>query len=257
MTKRVALVTGGTRGIGFGIALKLAEKGFDLAINATRPEEEVGEALKQLDHFGVDVLYCQGDISSSADREAIFRKVRSHYDRLNALVNNAGVAPRERKDVLEASEESFDEVISVNLKGSYFMMQAAARWMVEQKGRDPEFKGSIINITSISATVASLNRGEYCVSKAAMSMATQLFAVRLGAYEIPVFEVRPGVIYTDMTAPVKEKYDRLIADGLCPQQRWGSPEDVGKVVAALANGDFGYSTGQVVMVDGGLTIPRL
>ena len=203
------------------------------------------------------MIYCRGNISSSADRENILRQVKDHYGKLHVLVNNAGVAPKERKDILDATEESFDDVISTNLKGTYFLTQKAANWMIEQKKNDQQFMGCIINISSISATVASVNRGEYCISKAGLSMATQLFAVRLGEFNIPVFEVRPGVIHTDMTAGVKEKYDKLIEEGLCLQKRWGEPEDVGKVVASLAKGDFMYSTGQVIMVDGGLTIPRL
>jgi NAD(P)-dependent dehydrogenase (short-subunit alcohol dehydrogenase family) len=167
------------------------------------------------------------------------------------------MAPRERRDILEATEESFDEVISTNLKGTYFLTQLAANWMIEQKKADVNYAGAIVNVSSISATVASINRGEYCVSKAGLSMTTQLFATRLGEFNIPVFEVRPGVIDTDMTAGAKEKYDKLIAEGLTLQRRWGFPEDVGKVVAALASGSFPYSTGQVIMVDGGLTIPRL
>ncbi|MEO6220657.1 MAG: 3-ketoacyl-ACP reductase, partial [Ginsengibacter sp.] len=172
-------------------------------------------------------------------------------------VNNAGKAPKERKDILDATEDSFDDVISTNLKGTYFLMQKAANWMIEQKKNDEKFMGCLINISSISATVVSVNRGEYCISKAGISMATQLFAARLGEFDIPVFEVRPGVIRTDMTSGVKEKYDKLIEEGLMVQKRWGEPEDVGKVVASLAKGDFMYSTGQVIMVDGGLTIPRL
>lgn len=255
--KRVALITGGSRGIGLGIALQLAANGFDLAINGTRSEDEAADALKQLKGFGNDVIYCRGNISSAADRENIMHQAESHYGNLHVLVNNAGVAPKERRDILEATEESFDNVISTNLKGTYFLMQKAANWMVAQKKNDPEFMACIINIGSISATVASVNRGEYCISKAGLSMAAQLFAVRLGEFNIPVFEVRPGVIRTDMTAGVQEKYDKLIEAGLCVQKRWGEPEDVGKVVAALAKGDFMYSTGQVIMVDGGLTIPRL
>lgn len=159
--------------------------------------------------------------------------------------------------MLGTTEESFDEVISTNLKGNYFLTQDAANWMIEQKQIDTNFTGCIINVSSISATVASVNRGEYCISKAGISMATQLFAVRLGEFDIPVYEVRPGVISTDMTAGVKEKYNKLIEEGLCVQKRWGEPDDVGKVVASLVKGDFIYSTGQVIMVDGGLTIPRL
>ena len=255
--KRVALITGGSRGIGLGIATKLVSIGFDLAINGVRGESEVEETLTKLKEFGNDVIYCQGDTSSSKDRENIIAKVKEHYGKLHVLVNNAGIPPKERKDILDATEESFDDVISVNLKGSYFLTQKVANWMIDQKKNDKEFSGCIINISSISATVVSVNRGEYCISKAGLSMATQLFAVRLGEFNIPVYEVRPGIIYTDMTAGVKEKYDKLIEEGLCVQQRWGLPEDVGKAVASLANGDLTYSTGQVIMVDGGLTIPRL
>ena len=255
--KRTALVTGGSRGIGFGIAMQLAANGFDVVINGTRMVSDVEEAIKKLRDINQDVIYCRGNISSSSDRENIIRQVKERYGKLDVLVNNAGVAPKERKDILDATEESFDEVIYTNLKGTYFLTQKVANWMIEQKKNDQEFRGCIINISSISATVASVNRGEYCISKAGISMVTKLFAVRLGEFNIPVFEVRPGVIRTDMTAGVKEKYDKLIDEGLCIQQRWGEPDDVGKVVAALAKGDFMYSTGQVIMVDGGLTIPRL
>lgn len=255
--KKTALITGGSRGIGLGIAQQLAANGFDLAINGMRPAEDVAATIQQLKSYGNDVIYCRGSIASSADREKIISETKAHYQRLNVLVNNAGMAPRQRNDILEATEESYDEVMDTNLKGSYFLMQKAANWMIAQKQLDANFSGCIINVSSMSATVASVNRGEYCISKAGLSMATQLFAVRLGEYDIPVFEVRPGIIATDMTAGVKEKYNRLIQDGLCVQKRWGQPEDVGKVVATLARGDFMYSTGQVIMVDGGLTIPRL
>jgi NAD(P)-dependent dehydrogenase (short-subunit alcohol dehydrogenase family) len=255
--KQVALITGGSRGIGFGIAEHLASKNFDLAINGVRDESAVGDALNDLRSQGADVIYCQGNIASSDDRARILKQVRSHFGRLNILVNNAGIAPRERRDILDATEESFDEVISTNLKGNYFLTQHAANWMIEEKKKDRAFFASIINITSMSATVASVNRGEYCISKAGLSMATQLFAVRLGEFDIPVYEVRPGIINTDMTRGVQEKYDKLIEGGLCVQKRWGYPDDVGKVVAALALGNFPYSTGQVIMVDGGLTLPRL
>jgi NAD(P)-dependent dehydrogenase (short-subunit alcohol dehydrogenase family) len=255
--KRVALITGGSRGIGFGIATQLATNGFDIAINGTRSAADVDDAVKKLKSSGNDVIYCRGNISSAADREHIIGDVRKHYGALHVLVNNAGIAPKLRNDILEATEESFDDVISVNLKGTYFLMQKAANWMIEQKKNDETFTGCIINISSISATVASTNRGEYCISKAGLSMTTQLFAVRLGEFNIPVFEVRPGIIRTDMTVGVMEKYDKLINEGLCVQKRWGEPEDVGKIVSSLVNGNFAYSTGQVIMVDGGLTIPRL
>ncbi|MEO6188881.1 MAG: 3-ketoacyl-ACP reductase [Ginsengibacter sp.] len=255
--KSIALITGGSRGIGLGIAKELAKNDFDLAINGTRNIGAVESVIEELKSYGADVIYCQGDVASADSRNKIIQQVKAHYGRLNLLVNNAGIAPKERRDILEATEESFDNVIDVNLKGPYFLTQQVANWMIEQKKLDVDFKAYIINISSMSATVASVNRGEYCISKAGISMATQLFAVRLGKYDIPVFEVRPGIIKTDMTAGVEEKYDKLIAGGLCVQQRWGKPEDVGKVVGSLAKGEFPYSTGQVIMVDGGLTIPRL
>lgn len=255
--KKVAFVTGGSRGIGFGCAEHLAKAGFDLAINGMRDESQLAEPIGKLKALGADVVYCQGDIGSAEAREKMIDTIRSHYGRLNVLVNNAGVAPKERLDILEASEESFDYVVGTNLKGAYFLSQLAARWMVEQKKADASFEGAIINVSSISATVVSVNRGEYCIAKAGLSMATQLFAARLGEYDIPVFEVRPGVTKTDMTSGVTEKYDKLIEEGLCVTKRWGFPDDIGKAVAALSRGDFPYSTGQVIMVDGGLTIPRL
>lgn len=255
--RKVALVTGGSRGIGLGIARSLAQAGFDLAINGVRQEEDVQQALDELRALGAEVIYCQGDVGQAASRQAMLDKIKTQLGRLNVLVNNAGVAPKERKDILEATEESFDYVLGTNLKSSYFLSQAAANWMIEQKAADGNFEGAIINVSSISATVVSVNRGEYCIAKAGMSMATQLFAARLGEYNIPVYEVRPGIVATDMTAKVTEKYDKLIADGLTVQKRWGLPEDVGKAVAALSTGSFPYSTGQVIMVDGGMNIPRL
>ena len=257
LNNRVALITGGSRGIGFGIAQQFAREGFDLAINGTRSAHDVADVLNTLKSLGGDVIYCRGNIASSSDRDHVIREVKEHFKALHVLVNNAGIAPKERKDILEATEESFEEVISINLKGPYFLTQKVANWMIEQKKSDHGFKGCIINISSISSTVASVNRGEYCISKAGISMATQLFAVRLGEFNLPVYEVRPGIISTDMTAGVKEKYDKLINEGLCIQNRWGTPEDVGKAAVSLARGDFMYSTGQVIMVDGGLTVSRL
>ena len=255
--RKVALVTGGSRGIGLGIAEHLAQEGYDLAINGMRPEESVTDVVQHLQETGGEVIYCRGDIASAEDRQAMLTKIRQHYGQLNLLVNNAGVAPKERKDILEASEESFSYVVTTNLQGPYFLTQAAANWMIEQKSASPDFFACIVNVSSISATVASVNRGEYCIAKAGLSMATQLFATRLGEFGIPVYEVRPGIIQTDMTAGVTEKYDRLIEGGLTVQKRWGQPEDVGKAVAALARGAFPYSTGQVFMIDGGLTLARL
>lgn len=253
----VALVTGGSRGIGFGCAEQLAKQGFDIAINGMREESAVADAIAKLKALGADVLYCRGDIGSAEARASMLGLVKKHFGRLNVLVNNAGVAPKERKDILEASEESFDYVVGTNLKGPYFLSQLAANWMVEQKAADKDGFYAIINVGSISSTVVSVNRGEYCVAKAGISMMTALFAARLGEYDIPVYEVRPGVIKTDMTSGVSEKYDRLIEGGLCVTPRWGFPEDIGKAVGSLASGSFAFSTGQVIMVDGGLTMPRL
>lgn len=250
-------MTGGSRGIGLGISRQLAEQGCDLAINGMRPEEQVKEVLDELRGLGAEVVYVPGDIGDAAARESIIGTIRERFGRLNWLVNNAGVAPKERLDILETTPESYDRVVNTNLRGAFFLSQLAANWLVEQKQADAAFKGGIINVSSISATVVSVNRGEYCIAKAGLSMVTQLFAARLGEYDLPVYEIRPGVTKTDMTAGVTEKYDKLIADGLCVTPRWGFPEDIGKAVSALARGDFMYSTGQVIMVDGGLTIPRL
>ena len=255
--KNVALITGGSRGIGYGIAEHLAKAGFDLAINGVRPETAVTEALDTLRVLGAEVIYCPGNIASPDDRAAVLDKVKGHFGRLHVLVNNAGIAPQERRDILEATEESFQHVLSTNLQGPYFLTQAVANWFIDQKKHQTTFAGCIITISSVSATVASTNRGEYCVAKAGLSMTTQLFAARLGEFDIPVYEVRPGIIQTDMTAGVTAKYDKLIDDGLCVQKRWGHPDDVGRAVAALATGNFPYSTGQVIMVDGGMTLPRL
>jgi 3-oxoacyl-[acyl-carrier protein] reductase len=255
--KRAALITGGSRGIGFGIALELAGEGIDLAINGLRPEDQVREALDKLREGGNRVIYCQGDLSRRSHRESMLGRIREEFGQLNFLVNNAGMAPEERKDLLEATEESFERVMRTNLQGPYFLSQSVSRWLVDQKKSDEHFFGAIINISSISATVVSLNRGEYCVSKAGMSMMTKLFAARLGEFDIPVYEIRPGVIKTDMTAEVKEKYDKLFREGLALQSRWGQASDVGKIVLAMVQGLLPYSTGEVIMADGGLTLTRL
>lgn len=254
---KTALITGGSRGIGLGIAKELAKEGVNLAINGVRPEQHVVDTIESLRNFGVNVIYCRGDISNKSNRKDIIDKIRKEFGRLNFLVNNAGVAPKERRDLLETSEESFEYILKTNLQGPFFLSQEVAHWLLEQKKSDNDFVGSVINISSISATVVSINRGEYCISKAGMSMMTRLFATRLGAYDIPVFEIRPGVIETDMTSGVKDKYDRLFAEGLSVQARWGQAEDVGKIVVALTKGLMPYSTGTVIMADGGLTIPRL
>jgi NAD(P)-dependent dehydrogenase (short-subunit alcohol dehydrogenase family) len=250
-------VTGGSRGIGLGVARALAGVGFDIAVNGRRDSAEVAPVIADLKSLGVDAIYCKGDVASLDDHALMLEAIRSHFGRLDVLVNNAGVAPDVRADILDASPQSFDRLIRINLRGPYFLTQSAARWMVEQRKLNAEFRGRVINVTSVSAAVASANRGDYCISKAGLSMASQLWAVRLAEFGIDVFEVRPGIIATDMTAGVKEKYDALIAGGLTVDKRWGTPEDVGRTVAALARGDLPYATGQVLHVDGGLTLRRL
>jgi 3-oxoacyl-[acyl-carrier protein] reductase len=276
MARRVALVTGGTRGIGLGCAEALAREGWDLAVCGVRPEADARPALDALDALraagaaaagaaagagattaGTGVLYIQADIGDDSAAQRIMAAVAGRFGRLDALVNNAGIAPKERKDILEATRESFDLLIRTNLRGPYFLTQAAARFMLERRKADPEIGGCIVFITSISATVASVNRGEYCISKAGLSMASALWATRLADHGIPVYEVRPGIVKTDMTAGVAAKYDALFEQGLALQRRWGTPADVGRAVAMLLRGDLPYSTGQVIMVDGGLTVGRL
>lgn len=255
--KKVALITGGSRGIGLGIAQHLAHTGFDLAINGIRDEALVADVLDSLRALGAEVIYCPGNIADGEARASVLAAVRAHFGRLNLLVNNAGIAPTVRADILEATEASFDQVLTTNLKGPYFLTQAVANWLIEQKSASAAFSGCIITISSVSATVASVNRGDYCLAKAGLSMATQLFAARLGVFDIPVYDVRPGIIKTDMTSGVTDKYDTLIANGLTVQPRWGLPDDVGRAVAAIAGGSFPYSTGQVFMIDGGMTLARL
>jgi 3-oxoacyl-[acyl-carrier protein] reductase len=258
MTKRrVALVTGGARGIGLAISSHLARDGFDLALCGTRSADAAAHALASLRDHGGEVLYATCDVADAACRAELVEGVRKRFGRLHVLINNAGVAPVQRRDLLDGTEESFERVVRVNLQGPYFLTQTVARWMIEQRRADRAFRGCIVNISSVSATTASVQRGEYCVAKAGLSMATQLWAARLGEWDIPVYEVRPGIVHTDMTAPAKAKYDRLIAEGLLVQSRWGEPEDVGRAVALLARGELPYSTGQVLMVDGGLSLPRL
>ena len=255
--RKVALVTGGGRGIGAGIVKCLASEGFHIAFSGVRDVAAVESFVAEVEGLGVEVLYCQADVGNAEARARMLSQIREDFGSLNLLVNNAGIAPPERKDILEAGESSYETVMRTNLQGPYFLTQAVANWMIEQKSGQDTFKAAIVNISSISATVASVTRGEYCVSKAGMRMATQLWAARLGEHEIPVYEIRPGIIQTDMTAGVQAKYDKLIAGGLTVQPRWGQAEDVGKAVAMLARGDLPYSTGQVIMVDGGLTLPRL
>ena len=256
-TKPVALITGGSRGIGLGCALALAREGYDLAIAGRRPESDCREALDSLRAAGAGVIYAVCNVADRAAREALMAAVRTHYGRLNVLVNNAGMAPLQRLDILETTEERIDRLIRINLKGPFFLTQAIANRMIAQVKEGTDYVPSIVFITSISSNTASPNRAEYCVSKAGLSMTAQNFAVRLAEFGINVYDVRPGIIATDMTAGVRERYDKLIADGLVPERRWGTPGDIGRTVAALARGDLAYATGQVINMDGGLSIPRL
>jgi 3-oxoacyl-[acyl-carrier protein] reductase len=256
-TKRVALITGGTRGIGLGIARSLAQSGYGLMLCGRRNREEIEGVLRELGTEGAMAHYVQADISRQPDRVKLIEEARNHFGRLDVLVNNAGIAPPERRDILEAQEESFEFVLRVNLQGPYFLTQLAARWMMEQGQNSSGFRGTVVFITSVSAEVASVNRGEYCISKAGLAMSARLWAVRLAEFGIRVYEVRPGIIATEMTSGAKQKYDDLIEQGLLLQPRWGTPEDVGRAVRALVSGAFPYSTGQVIMVDGGMTVGRL
>ncbi len=255
--RKVALITGGTRGIGLGIAAELAKVGFDLALNGVRDEAAVTATLDGLRELGIKVAYFQGDVSLKEDRQKLVNAVFKQLDRVNVLVNNAGIAPPERRDILMATEDSFEKVLHVNLQGPYFLTQHIANKMIETKIHRPDEFYCIINVSSVSATFASVNRGEYCISKAGIAMATKLWATRLGEFDIPVYEIQPGVIRSDMTSGVTEKYDLLFQNGLAIQQRWGLPEDVGKVAASMATGSLPYSTGQVVRVDGGMSVQRL
>ena len=274
---RVALITGASRGIGKGISLELAKIGFDLVVNyagnQSAAEATAADCLSAARASGHTIRAepCQADVGSPADRKHLIDFTRERFGRLDLLVNNAGITSIGRADILEAKEENFDRLMAVNLKGPYFLTQQAARWMIEQVGTrcatsptsdqdgapTPPCRPKIVTISSISAYTVSTNRGDYCLAKAALGMLTKLYAVRLAEYGIQVFEVCPGIIASDMTAPVKEKYDKLIGEGLSPIRRWGTPEDVGKAVAAIAEGALPFSTGEVINVDGGFHLRRL
>jgi NAD(P)-dependent dehydrogenase (short-subunit alcohol dehydrogenase family) len=253
----ISLVTGGYRGIGLGIATALSREGHNVVITGRRDRDEARPVLKALEQNGVEAEYVQADVSSAADRERLVEDIEKRFGRLDVLVNNAGIAPKVRADILEATEESFDELISVNLKGPYFLTQLIARWMIRQKHADSSYHGRIINISSCSATVASVNRGDYCISKAGIAMATKLWVVRLAEFGIDVYEIRPGIIQTDMTKVVKGKYDSLIEGDLLLEKRWGTPDDIGRAAAMLARGDLPYASGSVLAIDGGLTVAKL
>lgn len=256
-TKRIALITGGSRGIGLGIAKSLASEGWNLAINGMRAEDQVAEPLTELRALGAEVLYCQGDVGNADDRQSMIDKIQNHFSALHLLVNNAGITSPGRKDILEATEEAFDQVMAVNLKGAFFLTQLAAQYMVEQFSQNSDFTSTIVNISSISGEIASVNRGDYCISWAGMTMSTKLWATRLAEYGINVYEVRPGIIRTDMTSAVTDKYDKLINEGLTIEPRWGTPADIGRTVAVLARNELTYATGNTITVDGGLTLRRL
>jgi len=253
----IALVTGASRGIGRGIAIALGGLGWQVAVNYAGNRTAADECVALVRAAGGEALALQGDISLSADRERLIRETVAWGGRLDLLVNNAGITSLVRADLLEAGEESFDRLIAVNLKGPFFLTQIAARQMTAQAPDASGSRGQVVIVSSISAYAASTNRGDYCVAKAGLGMVTKLFAARLAESGIRVYEIRPGVIATDMTGAVKTKYDALIADGLTPIRRWGVPEDVGRAVAAVARGDLPFSTGEVLNVDGGFHLHTL
>jgi len=258
----VALITGAGRGIGRAIAIELAKNGYDIAGNdiifePQDTERGLFEVKERIEELGAHFLPIRGDISCLEDHGPMLNLMLEKFGRIDLLVNNAGVAPEKRLDILETTPQSFDRVLSINLRGPFFLTQRVAHQMIAQIKQNPERRPSIVFITSVSAYMSSPSRAEYCLSKAGLSLAATIFADRLSEYGINVYEVRPGIIKTDMTAPVQAKYDKLIGEGLVPQQRWGLPEDVGRAVAALVSGNFQYSTGLVVEVSGGMNIRRL
>lgn len=256
MRQRAALVTGSSRGIGRGVALALAEVGYSILVNYVANRDAAEEVAAKVEAKGQRAVICQANIASARDRQRLVETSIASFGRIDLLVNNAGVAPTRRVDLLEATEESFDRVLAANLKGPYFLTQLVARHMIAERHAD-DYSPKIVNISSVSAYASSPNRGEYCVAKAGISMMTSLYAHRLAEYGILVYELRPGIIETDMTAPVKQTYNRMIAQGLTPIRRWGTPDDVGKAVVAIASGLLPFSTGEVINVDGGFHLRRL
>lgn len=254
---RVAIVTGASRGIGNAIATKLAGEGYAIVAVGTSAPDAVADNFAAIRQYGKPWTYVQADVSTVAGRNEIVATALGQYGQIDVLVNNAGVAPKLRTDILETTEESFDRVLGINLKSTFFLSQAVANVMLRELADTPGITPKIINISSISAYTSSTQRAEYCISKAAISMVTLLFADRLAAEGINVYEVRPGVINTDMTSVVKEKYDALIENGLTPIKRWGQPEDVANAVSVLCSGLLDFSTGEVLNVDGGFHIRRL
>jgi len=253
----VAVVTGSSRGIGRAVVLELARAGFDAVVNYVQREDAAKAVVQEVEALGRRAVVCQADVGCSADRTRLLDATRSAFGRIDLLVNNAAAANRTRDDILDATEKSFDAIIEANLKGPYFLTQAVARWMVEIRRSFPERRLSIVNISSISEYTPSVNRGDYCIAKAGVGMVTRLFAARLAEHSIRVNEVRPGIIATDMTAGVKEKYDRQIAGGITPIRRWGLPEDVARAVCVLAGPELEFSTAIALDVDGGFHLHRL
>jgi NAD(P)-dependent dehydrogenase (short-subunit alcohol dehydrogenase family) len=253
LDRPVALVTGGSRGIGRGICQALARAGYALAINYAGNESAARDTQQSLG--GTPSLLTRGDVGRADDRERIIDSILAAWGRIDTLVNNAGITSPGRADILDATEDAWDHVLDTNLKGPFFLTQRVVREMIRLGDR--LMRPTIVNVTSLSAATVSLNRGDYCVSKAGLSMATKLWAVRAAEHGIHVFEVRPGIVETDMTAAVREKYDRQIADGLTPIRRWGTPDDIGRAVASLVTGAIPFSTGDVLHLDGGFHIPRL
>ncbi|MDN3203547.1 3-ketoacyl-ACP reductase [Algoriphagus sediminis] len=257
MEKPIALITGGSRGIGFGIASELAKNGFDLAINGVRDQKNAKANLEKLQQHEAKVVYLQGDISKTADRNTILQGMKEHFGKINLLVNNAGVAPKTRNDVFEITEDEYDYVVNVNERGTFFLTQIFAQWMAELRNDNPNDPMTIINVTSVSAVLASTLRMAYCMSKAGASMMSKTMAVKMAEFKIPVYEIRPGFMDTDMIEAVREHYQELAKSGSTLEPRIGKPKDVGKVVSALATGQIPYATGQIINVDGGLTLERM
>ncbi len=253
----VALVTGASRGIGRAIAVELAGAGYEIVVNYVARQDAAEETAALVTGKGREALLARADISSSDDRKSMLESIRAKFGRIDVLVNNAALAPRERVDLLESNEEHYDRTLDVNLKGPFFLTQSVAGWMVEERLVDPGKKLYIVNISSLSEYTSSVLRGDYCLAKAGLGMLTSLFADRLGEHDIPVNEIRPGIIATDMTAGAKEKYDKLFAEGLTPFRRWGQPEDVARAVRALVGGDFDFATGSAIDLDGGFHLHRL
>lgn len=255
--KKTAVVTGAARGIGMAIAVHLAKQNYDVVVADVCSPEDSAEALAEISRAGGKGLFCKCDISDSKSRQELLDFTKKNFGRCNLLVNNAGVAPLERMDILVTTQESFERVLKINLHGTFFLTQLFANWMIEQKQSQPAGEFRITNISSMSAYTSSPSRGEYCISKAGVSMVTMLFADRLAEFGIGVFEIRPGIIETKMTSGVKAKYDKLIAEGITPIKRWGQPQDIAKAVGGIAAGNLDFSTGQVINVDGGFHMRRL